>query len=656
MIFLALFVIAAQGADKIVLGEIFTNTGCGPCVPANDHFDEIYGDVDDVFVMIRYHPWWPSSSDPFYLYNTEDNSDRTRFYDVSGVPALAVDGDVLSWTDVTETLIRSRASMGSGIDLNVYAIGTDSVRVEFTVEDDGPHGNAKVFAVVTEDTIHYTAPNGQTVFHQVMRDMLSGSSGRSVHLDPGEDYSYNFALEIDEDEWDMERCHIVAFVQESGSMGDVYNAAIAPLFAPLDYDYTTGPTGNLADMVMEDETAEMGFKVTNRGLNTDEYSIWFVEDDIPEPWDVTIQSELIGDFDSAAINIPSFENIEFSLSVRPNGHRDNKNIPVIVHSEHLGISDTILFAIVTPNDYLIVNASNDPAIGEMYKTMADDIGLRYAYWNQAYNGILGDFEEMPFVAVFWITGENNINPLDALPRSTLHSYVNDYDGKLFISGNHIGEHAGADFNLFYRTFGAMNSDPYEPGSRIHFVEDNPVHHGSYFDIEADEVESMEPFASAEPILVYTDELFGGVINDLGDEEEEAGRVVYLSFGLEDVTGGVDLPTFFEAAYNWLMTGDAVEENRLKNIPANIEFLSAYPSPFNGACNFRIHPPAGSQNIKVEIHDINGRPVDMVFDGQNTESSFELRWLPKDKTASGVYLVVLSDKTAIIETAKTIYMK
>jgi hypothetical protein len=46
-------------AERMVLAEMFTNTGCGPCVSANDALDRDYAGMEGYLAIIRYHTWWP---------------------------------------------------------------------------------------------------------------------------------------------------------------------------------------------------------------------------------------------------------------------------------------------------------------------------------------------------------------------------------------------------------------------------------------------------------------------------------------------------------------------------------------------------------------------------------------------------------------------
>ena len=76
-------------SDRVVLGEVFTGSGCGPCEGADVAFDaalERYARKDLAVVMYHVHIPRP---DPM---TTEETMARYRKYGENGVPAIAIDG------------------------------------------------------------------------------------------------------------------------------------------------------------------------------------------------------------------------------------------------------------------------------------------------------------------------------------------------------------------------------------------------------------------------------------------------------------------------------------------------------------------------------------------------------------------------------------
>ena len=76
-------------SDRMVLAEVFTGSGCGPCAGADVAFDaamERYTRKDLAVVMLHEHVPRP---DPM---TTEATTARYKLYGANGVPAFAIDG------------------------------------------------------------------------------------------------------------------------------------------------------------------------------------------------------------------------------------------------------------------------------------------------------------------------------------------------------------------------------------------------------------------------------------------------------------------------------------------------------------------------------------------------------------------------------------
>ena len=79
----------AKRSDRVVLGEVFTGSGCPPCAGADLAFDaamERFPHKD--FAVVMYHQHIPRP-DPM---TTVETTARAKFYAVRGVPTFAIDG------------------------------------------------------------------------------------------------------------------------------------------------------------------------------------------------------------------------------------------------------------------------------------------------------------------------------------------------------------------------------------------------------------------------------------------------------------------------------------------------------------------------------------------------------------------------------------
>ncbi|MBD3170161.1 MAG: T9SS type A sorting domain-containing protein [candidate division Zixibacteria bacterium] len=144
--------------------------------------DDVMAAYPDEVAGIRVHVWWPSSSDPFYQFNTADNRGRTQWYGVSGVPAGFVDGSSCSYSSFMSR-VQSQLNDDSPLDINIYGDFNSNTRqvslvinvvVTGTVDSD----NLKLHIAVTEDGLSY----GGHDENQILRDMVPDHQGQSIML------------------------------------------------------------------------------------------------------------------------------------------------------------------------------------------------------------------------------------------------------------------------------------------------------------------------------------------------------------------------------------------------------------------------------------------------------------------------------------------
>ena len=238
IVILSLIVSILYSAPRVVLGEMFTNTSCGPCRNDNLQMDAFTVQKWDILSFIRYHVWWPSASDPFYQANQAQNRTRTNFYHINAVPAIVMEGteqmragEVFSYVDPRSQVpssvyfelyskyesygVHSADSSGEGTAL--FHIVTDTT----VLEEDQIGG--MLHLVVIEDSINFNAPNGLTLHNQVMRHMFPGATGIFTTIDYGDEYVEERDFYIDTS-WVETMCQLVGFYQSTTDK-EVYNSA-----------------------------------------------------------------------------------------------------------------------------------------------------------------------------------------------------------------------------------------------------------------------------------------------------------------------------------------------------------------------------------------------------------------------------------------------
>jgi hypothetical protein len=103
-----------------------------------------------------------------------------------------------------------------------------------------------------------------------------------------------------------------------------------------------------------------------------------------------------------------------------------------------------------------------------------------------------------------------------------------------------------------------------------------------------------------------------------------------------------------------------------NIPSSLDQTNAnqatsftldasYPNPFNTSTTikFRLNKP---NRIKIEIFDLSGRLVTVLWNGRLTTGQHALQWTPAGDLSSGIYFYRITGDYAISAIRKIAYLK
>ena len=213
-----------SGVRRSVLFEEGTNTSCGPCAANNPSLDAFITSKHDTIVAIKYHAWWPGSTDPMYVANTTQNADRIRYYGINGVPQLQIDGCIIASLPLTLTTNMSnpyatRLSTGTPFTISVTETGVagDTIVADVTVgvANVVRGGNYRLRVCAVERTIAYaTAPgtNGEKSFCDVFRRAYPSTDGIAISTSLGSQ-SFQFRYKR-EDAWVDSLIYTAVFIQD----------------------------------------------------------------------------------------------------------------------------------------------------------------------------------------------------------------------------------------------------------------------------------------------------------------------------------------------------------------------------------------------------------------------------------------------------------
>ena len=177
---------------------------------------------EDSLAVIRYHVWWPSTGDPFYQYNIQENTARTNFYFPGSkyVPHLMIDGaiDAGSGYSAWESMIRDRWTWEPYLDMELSGnYDPQSREVDLIVRMTAPGyipptWDLRIFVVLTESEVYY----GGRYYDEVMRDIIPYYFGDTLTIEEGQTKERNYVFGVDNQLEDT-NCELVVFVQNYDS-------------------------------------------------------------------------------------------------------------------------------------------------------------------------------------------------------------------------------------------------------------------------------------------------------------------------------------------------------------------------------------------------------------------------------------------------------
>jgi len=193
-------------SDRLVLAEVFTGSGCPPCVGADLAFEaamERYARKDLAVVMYHQHVPQP---DPM---TNPDTQARSKYYKVIGVPTYTVDGATVRGGgagregtqgifDHIQTPIEKDLETAAEARLTVNASASgNSVNVTAAVDEvKSESKDLKLHILLLEKELKYSGENGIR-FHPMVVRAMGGKDDDGFALAPGTAASFDQAWDLD---------------------------------------------------------------------------------------------------------------------------------------------------------------------------------------------------------------------------------------------------------------------------------------------------------------------------------------------------------------------------------------------------------------------------------------------------------------------------
>ena len=220
--------------------ERFTNASCVPCSQLNaSWYTETTQDLvySNSITHVVYNVNWPGATDPMYLLNSSDNTQRWTYYGVNAVPWINVNGTNINADQTTlTTSVNSGNTQVSPFKIiltpEIFSNKTMNVHVKILRDpaDVTSFKNAKLQVGLTEKTVSFSSPpgaNGESVFYSIARKMLPDANGTLLNIPaPGDSLEMDlmyipttpFLAAVN-----MDSLRVIAFIQND-STKEIYQS------------------------------------------------------------------------------------------------------------------------------------------------------------------------------------------------------------------------------------------------------------------------------------------------------------------------------------------------------------------------------------------------------------------------------------------------
>ena len=386
-----------------------------------------------------YNVWWPGAGDPMYLLNQTDNTTRTNYYGCNYVPWIDINGTQISETQgaFTSAVANGNAQFAPfNIVISQGVISNNLIEIAVKIirdpTDVTTFSNVKLRVALTEKTVEYNAPNGESEFFSICRKMMPNAVGSTFTIPaPGDSTMINlqyvptaaFLQAVN-----MDSLRVVAFIQEDNTrqiyqsnMRDVNQNYMATITTPDEY-YFGASSG----------TAVYTAYVKNIGLFPDTYNINLGFDG-PAGWSqtfTTINGTFnLGETDTVTINPGDSTEIQVSVNANSiNGY--GKTIVQFISNQ--GSFGNAEFKYTSFGlDVLVVDDDDGESYEEYLETELINLSSEYGIITSDYVPVNADSINT-FNIILWNTGVTEPG-ISTVEMNVIKTFL-DNGGNLYLNG------------------------------------------------------------------------------------------------------------------------------------------------------------------------------------------------------------------------------
>lgn len=297
----------------------------------------------------------------------------------------------------------------------------------------------------------------------------------------------------------------------------------------------------------------------------------------------------------------------------------------------------------------------DDDAGELYEQFYETTLAGFPQNVRRWSRAAGLPELAPIGTVIWFTGRDSVALLEPADQTLLQAFL-DGGGRLLLSGQNITDALGAgswflndvlrcdalNDNSGQRRIYGEDAHPITGGFELYLI-------GSQGAANQYSPASITVLDGGEQILHYA----AGSMEACGvSGTYGAGRFVFLSFGLEAVSGinnTTSREEFLTRCFGFF--GDSLLTTSPQRPAPSLalELAQNFPNPFNPVTTIRFFVPAGAERVTLTIYNTLGQELRTLFSGAAAGIPAVVTWDGRSAdgtpAASGLYLYRLQAGSA-----------
>lgn len=643
----------AFGAPRVVLFEESTNWGCVPCYQAAPYIHQVMQNFGSQVAAVKWHVWWPSSNDPWYLHNAGPVNTRISYYAINAAPDIVVDGqngpDPFSVASMTQW-INNRLAIPAPLSI-AATTGTiigPNCTCSFAINVETPQAGSsfKLFCAVTEEDIPNNNPNGETHNYDVFRQ-VNASTGETIDLSAAGVQNFTRNLPY-YPSYNITGLHMVIWVQNYTTR-EVLQAAEVPLLAPYHFNYiATGPTTQIGTA---NEVMTYTSRINNDGANNDVYNVSVTG--VPAGWaySYTTPEGTFSGPSTLPLNTGQLANITLNLDSQGLPGSATTTMTFASQADPVQVL-SLAFTKFNSLGVLLVDDDGGEARESVTGPALTAAGMSWGRWDLWNWGALTgqDLLDASRVVV-WECGTSSPSFTTADQQAVTAFLA--AGGDLFTTGSDIGWSLADPGSPYYslasktwyeQTLHATYTQNFSFTITINGVAGDPITDGF-----SGVVLSSAPYLPGLPDgiqagpgadFIWT---FQGQAHKGGTRYSSgSSQVVYFSFPFENLPQESQRNLVMQRVLEYFGASSGVPGP--SEAPAVAHLAQNSPNPFTPATTIA-YSLAETGNVKLRIYDLTGRMVRELRNGTEAAARHEVTWDGRDAAGrelpSGVYFYQLN---------------